>query len=154
MSENHQPTAQITQVLVTDREKSQVSFSLSVTVTTLKESIELISLTYTMAKTRRVIYLTDSDEIQRSSEGDTNQPQLGGVVVSVPDQQFRVRWDCLHGAVVDVSAGLECTHVLTVQAASTVDVAEPVGPAGVATVDPVCDMTTLVDLCTVQCSQQ
>jgi len=90
--------------------------------------------------------LTECDDVQRSAEADTDETQLHGVVVTVPNQQLGVGSNGLHRPVVDVTSSLECSHVLTLHAAGTVDVAQPVGPAGISTIDQVSDTTSLVDL--------
>jgi len=60
---------------------------------------------YIMNRVKRV--LTDGDDVERSSEGDADKTELHGVVVTVPDQQLRVRSNRLYGPVVDVSSRLE-----------------------------------------------
>ena len=71
-------------------------------------------------------HLTDSDEIERLGEADTDETQLSSIVISVPDQQLSVGSNRLHSPVVDVSSSLERRHVLTFHTAGTVDVSQPV----------------------------
>lgn len=91
-------------------------------------------------------HLTDSDEVERLGKAETNETQLGSVVITVPDQQLSVGSNGLHRPVVDVTSSLECSHVLAFHTAGTVDVAQPVGSAGIPTVHPVRDTTLLIDL--------
>jgi len=60
---------------------------------------------YIMKRVKRV--LTDGDDVEGSSEGDADKAELHGVVVTIPDQQLRVRSNRLYGPIVDVTSGLE-----------------------------------------------
>lgn len=89
---------------------------------------------------------TQSDKFERLVEADTEETQLHGIVVSVPDKKFSIWSNFLHSSIVDVTTRLERSHILAVNAEGTVDVAQPVWPLWISTVHPVCCTTTLVDL--------
>jgi len=100
----------------------------------------------TCEKQQYLCHLTQSDEVKRLWEADTDKTQFWRIVITVPDQKLSVGSNRLNRPVVDVSPSLECSHVLAFHTAGTVDVAQPVWSARISTIYPVGDTTLLVDL--------
>jgi len=70
--------------------------------------------------------LTDVDDVERLEEADADETKLSSIVITIPDQQLGVGFDRLRRPVVDVTSSLARCHVLTLHAAGTVDVTQPV----------------------------
>ena len=98
------------------------------------------------SKTQHLWDLTESDDVERLGEADTDETELCGVVIAIPDQQLSVGLNRLHRPVVDVSCRLDCSHVLAVHAAGTVDKPQPVWSIRIPTIHKVRWTTTFVDL--------
>jgi len=100
-------------------------------------ALQICFMIMIMWKTQHLWDLTESDDVERLAEADTDETELCGIVIAIPDQQLSVGLNRQHRPVVDVSCRLDCGHVLAVHAAGTVDKSQPVWSMRIPTIHKV-----------------